>query len=189
MNFKLKKIEIENETNYKKSKIGGSPVFPLGFFQKQNLDEDLFIAQINLSEINNQLLPKKGFLYFFLNIDMYPYVPKVLYTDEEVREVFENINEGFEDYGEIEGYEIVPSNDDTGLLFCSEVHQNLALELESYIEVDANELISLLEFDSLELPFNVLNLGTPDGWYLFLIKKEDLKKLDFSKVEFISFGS
>ncbi len=185
MYFKLQKMEFENEMNYEKSKIGGSPVFPIGFFTENNLEEDMFIAQVNLNEIKCEGLPQEGYLYFFLNVDKYPYQPKVFYTKEQVREVYEDINEGFEDYGRIDAYEIIPTTEDYG-------HSLATLpnpELDIDCMVDTTDLIVLLELDSLELPTNVLNLGTPDGWYLFVIQKNDLENLDFSKVEFVSYGS
>ncbi len=185
MNFKLVKIDKEDESNFECSKIGGSPVFPLGFLEKNGVYDDLFIAQLNLAELNLPRLPKQGFLYFFLNVDEYPYQAKVLYSNEQVREVFELINEHFDDFGDPSAYKIVPTDEQTGLGICTQFNPNL--DLDCVIRTEG--ALNLLELDSLELPFGVLTLGQPDGWYLFVIDDDDLAELDFSNVTFLSYGS
>ncbi len=185
---KLNKIKEENEYTYGVSKLNGSPVFPLNFFMENELDELYFVAQINLKEINNyqEYLPKTGYLYIFLDVSSYPYTPKVLYTNDEIKEVYDDINDYFDCFGDYKGYQLTFSTSEESPHY---ILGNIDENLEIDCEVDTNGLVVLFMLDSLELPSNVCTLGQPDGWYIFLIKEEDLKKLDFSKVIFVDFGS
>lgn len=183
--FKLTKIEEEDEKTYERSKMLGSPVFPKGFVGKHKLNDALFICQLNLSEMSDPKLPTEGFLYIFLNIDTYPYKPKVFYTNEEVLEVFDTINEGFDDYGDPNGYLIEKVDEYDGFGFLTEFDPSLDLDSQ----IDTSEYACLLEIDSINLPVNTLTLGQPDGWYMFLIKEEDLKAKNFKNVKFITYGS
>ncbi len=185
MNFKLVPIAEENENTFELSKIGGSPAFPWGFLQENSLENDLFVAQLNLSQWQIPSLPETGFLYFFLNVDEYPYQAKVVYTDDTVCEVYELINEYFDDFGDPSAYAIMLSQDETGLGICTQFNPDL--DLDSQIETA--HALNLLELDSLQLPQGVLTLGQPDGWYLFVIDEDDLKAGDFSNVTFLSYGS
>ena len=103
--IKLNKIKKENKITYEKSKMFGSPVFPLHFLEENNLDELFFVMQINLREIQDyqDYLPKEGYIYIFLDTSRYPYTPKVIYTNEEVIEVYDDINEQTEGIKGIKG--------------------------------------------------------------------------------------
>lgn len=183
--FNFKKITKEDNDTFELSKIGGSPVFPKNFYKKNKLQDDFFFAQVNLKELSSDPLPKEGFLYFFLKCGSYPYKARVFYSKEEPKEVIEGINDDFADFGNSEGYQLVKSSKDTGFALCSDFNPDLDLESQ----VTLKDGICLLEIDTISLPPNTLTLGQPDGWYMFVMKKEDLKKLDFSKVEFMEFGS
>lgn len=186
--IKLNKIKEENETTYEVSKMLGSPVFPRYYLQDNNLEELFFVMQINLEEIKDyqDYLPKEGYIYIFLDTSRYPYIPKVLYTNEEVIEVYDDINEQFFEYGNYQGYSLSFSLDEESPHY---ILGNIDVDLDIDCEIDTTGYVVLLSIDSLELPQRVLTIGQPDGWYIFLIKEEDLKKLDFSKVKFIDFGS
>lgn len=185
--FKIRKMEVEDSSNYEISKMFGSPVFPTDFFEKNKLNDDFFLLQINLEEIKDMqnILPKEGYLYFFLNILEYPYVPKVLYTKEEITTVYDDINEVFEEMGDYHGYELVFGSDDEGHFIIGDIDPNLDLDCE----IDTTGYVTLLQIDSLNLPNNICQLGEPDGWYIFLIKEDDLRNLNFKNVKFVSFGS
>ncbi len=185
MNFKLVKIDQENESNFECSKIGGSPVFPMNFLEDNGVYDCLFVAQINLAQIKCDKLPSEGFLYFFLNIDEYPYEGKVIYTNEQVVQVYQLINEDFDEFGDPSAYQIVPTEEDAGLGICTPFDENL--DLDSQIETFG--AINLLELDSMSLPQGVLTLGQPDGWYLFVIDTDSLAEGDFSQVTFLAYGS
>ncbi len=187
--FRLEPIAEENETNFECSKIGGSPCFPLDFLEQHSLYDDLFVAQLNLAELQIPNLPNEGFLYFFLNVEEYPYQAKVVFNNAPVEEVFVLINEDFEDFGDPSAYQIIPiegkDEQQTGLGICTEFDPNLDLDCV----IDTADNLNLLELDSLSLPYGVLTLGQPDGWYLFVISKKDLEKGDFSNVQFVAYGS
>lgn len=186
--FKIRKIEEENSSNYEISKMFGSPVFPTDFFEKNKLNDDFFLIQINLAEIKDlqDVLPKEGYLYFFLNILEYPYIPKVFYTNEEITTVYDDINEVFEEMGDYHGYELVfGDNSEDAHFILGDIDQDLDLDCE----INTEGYVTLLQIDSLNLPNGICQLGEPDGWYIFLIKENDLKNLNFKNVKFISFGS
>lgn len=186
--FKVKKIEKESYSTFDKSKMFGSPVFPRKFFKKHRLDNYFFLMQVNLKDLEGkqEYLPSIGYLYFFLDISSYPYYPKVIYSNEEVIEVYDDINEIFSEYGDYHGYELVfDFEGDSGNYLLGNIDEDLDLDSE----LDTTGYISLLQLDSLSLPEGMCQLSQPDGWYIFLIKKEDLENLNFRKVKFIDFGS
>ena len=95
--FSLKRVSHEENANLDHSKLLGTPVFPEDFFETHDLnDNDYFVAQLNLSEIKdpNGLLPNKGFLYFFLDID--ELTPKVIYEPRDPEMMMDDINESFD---------------------------------------------------------------------------------------------
>ena len=186
--FKLEEILNEDISTYEISKVSGSPALPTDFLEKHNLENDLFVMQINLTEISkyNKLLPSSGMIYIFLDVESFPYIPKVIYTTEEITTVYDDINEGFEDYTKVNGYKLKVTNSlDDGHYLFGEVDVDLDIEQE----FDITGYKVLLSIDSLNLPYGVLRLGSPDNWYIFLIKEDDLINKDFSKVKFIDFGS
>lgn len=188
--FKLTKILKESPETFEKSKILGSPVFPKDFIERNDLEDKYFVMQLNLSELNiynsNTILPSQGFLYFFLDVNTYPYKPSVIYTSEEVIEVYDDINDIYEDFGDYHGYMIeFDDNPECGHYLLGDINQDLDLDCE----FDTTGYVTLLEIDSLNLPENCMQIGQPDGWYIFLIKEKDLRNLNFKKVKFVDFGS
>lgn len=186
VHFKLVKLVKEDEKNYAVSKIGGQPVFPKDFMKKHHLEDDLFICQVNLKELHDEKLPEKGFLYFFLNTRDYPYKPKVFFSeDEDPIEVVEDINDAFDFSDDRSGFQMVRTDEDTGFGLDTPFDPNI----DADASFDTEGKVNLLELDTISLPEGVLQLGQPDGWYMFIIKETDLAKRDFSKVEFNAFGS
>lgn len=193
--FTQSKIEQETNETYVCSKFLGSPVFPQDFLLNKNgecilSESDYFIMQLNLEDISNieTPLPKKGMLYFFVNVDTLK--PRVLYAksiDDGQLEVWDDINDCFsEEYGETQGYKLIfDENLDEGHYIVGDVNPDIDLETDT----DIDGYVTLLEIDFLSLPTdNMLRfgeMGISDGRYIFLIKEDDLKKLKFSKVKFI----
>ena len=183
----------ETAENYHKSKFLGSPVFPEHFLDGKELDENsFFLMQVNLEDLKGrqEYLPKSGFLYFFLDPDTF--VPTVLFTEEEPLIVIEDINEIFEgEYGDTAAYELVFDSDiEEGHYLLGDVNSDLGLEGDT----DLEGKVTLLEIDALALPddanlldFNSLANGI--GHYVFLIREDDLRKRDFSRVELIDCGN
>ncbi len=180
MFYSLNLIVDENEKTYELSKISGTPLFPYNFIENNNLEDDLFIAQINLKTIDNEYLKfiSEGFIYIFLNVDVYPYKVKCFYSKDDAIMVYEDINEGFEEYIDVNGYEMVLNNEKKDIGICTKINPIIS---EEYGYND--DYLNLLEIDTLE--FNNISISSPDSILYFIIRKEDLKKLDFKKIIFI----
>ncbi|WP_407848702.1 DUF1963 domain-containing protein [Chryseobacterium sp. KCF3-3] len=91
-------LEVPKSNELNLSRIGGKPLFQKDI---DNLDLSLtFLAQISLNEIKdkNEILPKDGNLYFFLNTTLDNRFPdqkenfKILYCDEENLNYFKKEN-------------------------------------------------------------------------------------------------
>lgn len=194
--FTQKKIIEENENTFCSSKILGTPTFPEGFLYGEDgefilYDTEYFIMQLNLQEIKgrNDKLPKKGMLYFFIDVDTLE--PRVLYANDITNcrlEIIDDINDHFEEevYGEKEGYQLIFDETlEDGHYVFGDINPDLDLETD----IDTEGYVTLLEIDFLALPHtNMLRfgeLGISDGRYVFLIKEDDLERLDFSNIIFI----
>ena len=194
LNFSVRRVDTEENASLDTCKLLGAPVFPEDFFEKNHIrDNDYFVAQLNLSEIKdpNGLLPTSGFLYFFLDIDKL--TPKVIYEPRDPETVMDDINDGFDKdscgdtralYMEFEG------SGPKEQFILGDIDPSL--DLDCFTNTDG--YVVLLQLDALELPQHdmVLQFTTLckyDGYYIFLIKEEDLKKGNFSKVKFADFGS
>ena len=191
INFSLNRVEQEENATLDTSKLLGSPVFPSDFLETNDInDNDYFVAQINLSEIKdpNGLLPEKGWLYFFLDFE--DLTPKVFYEQREPEEVVDDINEGFDKSFCGDTTALYMDFKGKGHFLLGDINEDL--DLYSFTEIDG--YMVLLMLDALEFPPNhpILQfsiLSKYDGYYIFLIKEEDLRKKDFSKVKFVDYGS
>lgn len=190
--FTQTKVDPEPGPLLDRSKFLGAPAFPEGFMDRNELgDTDYFIAQVNLEEVGEQdLLPSHGYLYFFL--DVLTLEPKVFFEQGEPAEVVSDFNEAFDpdEFGPIEAYHFVFGVDKGHFLFGD---PDPDLDLGMYLE-NPEDYVTLLQIDSLSLPdgealFQIGSLAPYDGYYIFLIKREDLEKLDFTKVRYIDYGS
>ncbi len=162
--FKILTNIQETDENLDNSKFFGSPVFPENFLENNNLENDFFFFMLNLNEYQNSLFPQNGFLYFFLNLDHNPCTPKVIYTTDELVEVYDNINEDF-------------NMEDSNALFiekCDESNNALFLEKES--------TVILLQIDLDFVPLSFPRFNKTSGKIVFEISKEALTKKDFSCV-------
>lgn len=183
--FTLTREGNEQNKDLDRSKLFGSPTFPLDFMSKKGLNDDYFFAQINLDEIKDyqNVLPKEGMLYFFLRPTKYSFKAKVLYTKEELGEVMGEVNEMF---GDLCFNDALYMNFNEG-----EGHHYLLDGFDQEVpEADRDDYVVLLKVD----PLNVLAsdfpiFNNPDDELYFVILKEDLEKLDFRKVKFIAHGS
>lgn len=175
----------EENRDLDRSKLFGNPVFPNSFMKRNKLNDAYYFAQINLSELKeyDTPFPKEGMLYFFLKFNKYSITPKVLYTNEELYEVMDDVNEIFEelDFKDALYLEFNKGNGSNYLL------DNFDKEIP---ESDRDDYIVLLKVD----PLNILASDfpifvNPDDELYFVIDKEDLDKLDFKKVKLIAHGS
>lgn len=78
------------------SKFFGAPVIPAAW-QDMFSDDVIFFAQIRLSDIAEldceNRLPHTGYLYLFLDVEMYPYQAMAYYFDGEPNVVIDDFNE------------------------------------------------------------------------------------------------
>ena len=193
--FTQTSIDVESPETYLCSKFLGAPAFPQNFLLDKDgesilSDADYFIMQINLEDVADRAspLPKKGMLYFFIDVDTL--TPKILLADDldsGTLEVYDDINDGFsDDFGQTGGYRLVfDATLDEGHCFLGEIDPNIGLESD----VDTHVYVNLLEIDFLALPSEDMlrfgDLAIGGGHYVFLVKEDDLKGLDFSRVLFI----
>ena len=90
----LKKADKNGDPG--KSKFFGDPVVPNAWAER-DFGEQIFFCQINLADIaaldTENRLPRTGWLYVFLDTEVYPYKPAVYYYDGEPDTVLDAFNE------------------------------------------------------------------------------------------------
>ncbi len=174
--IKLKVEKAHGDYDYGTSKFLGAPTMPEEWLSDGTLsDDDFFFCQIKLSELREHtdctLLPEKGFLYFFLKKESDEnFVPNVKLFNEEPDTLIDDFNLGFDFLGD--------TDDEYSIDFAE---NSTSSETALFIE-DGNNYI-LLQYDPLDdnmPPF----LQETEKQAFFTISKEDLKKLDFSKITF-----
>ncbi len=184
--------EDETPYDYPRSKFFGSPVFPRSFIEKEVNFDWVFIAQINLEDVDyydtDRLLPHKGYLYFFYDEDKKDI--HVMYTAKEITDVVENYNRRFDKKAFEKPYYMTFETKeevivDSEIRFSSQDGTKLlGFEYDNIKKglIDEDEVM-LLQIDPLcaiDFPFiSGNNIG-----YIF-IKAEDLKKKNFKNTKFI----
>ncbi len=185
INFVLKRVELEPNDMLDTSKVFGSPVFPKDFMNRHRLNGDYFFAQLNLDELKeyDTPLPKEGMLYFFLRPSKYSFKPVVIYSNEELYEVMDDVNEIFEE---------LDFKDALYMKFCPQGESGYLLDVfdQEVPEIDNDDYVVLLKVD----PLNVLAsdfpiFNNPDDEIYFVINKSDLLDNNFKKVKLIFQGS
>ncbi len=158
------------------SKFFGSPTMPEEWLGDGTVgDEDFFFCQLRVSEFKGfdegGLAPQVGFIYFFLTFKDGMFVPNVRYCKDEPDTIIDDFNAGFDFLGDTEAeYSIdyckKDSNEDGTALF-----------------IDKGDNVILLQYDPLDDNMPSFLANTEKIAY-FTIKKDKLKALDFSSVEF-----
>lgn len=94
--IKIRITKAEGEHDPGASKFFGAPVIPgewLNFFA----EDIIFFAQLRLSDIaaldTENKLPHTGYLYLFLDTEMFPYQAMAFYYDGEPNTVVDDFNE------------------------------------------------------------------------------------------------
>lgn len=158
------------------SKFFGSPTMPEEWLADETIgDDDFFFCQLKLSEFkafdkDNILPAKSGFIYFFLSETENGLKPNVQYFEKEPETLIDDFNAGFDSLGDIETefsidyFETKETTDGTGILVS-----------------DKDEII-LLQYDPLDDGMPEF-LAETENVACFKIEKEDLQKLNFSKVK------
>ena len=92
--IKIKKADGDHDPCA--SKFFGAPVLPDGWAELFS-EDIIFFGQIRLSDIaeldTENKLPHKGYLYLFLDVEMYPYQAMAYYTELEPSVVVDDFNE------------------------------------------------------------------------------------------------
>ncbi|MCR5078953.1 MAG: DUF1963 domain-containing protein [Bacilli bacterium] len=190
--FRLKRVEKEENKDLDASKLLGSPVFPKNFLKRNRIGSNYyFLAQINCAELPSiSPFPSKGYLYFFVDINEFK--AKVVFTEEELEELIEDINDNFD--REICGdptclrMEFEDGGEGESGVF-GDIDPNIGLEGETEVEGK----VVLLQLDAYSLPedprpLTFSDFGLRDGYWVFLIEKDDLEKGDYRRVELIEVG-
>ena len=204
--IRLQTKYAENELPIGASKLFGNPDVPQGFewpyIEVDGEEYDLsFIGQINLSEVakydKDGLLPKKGMLYFFYDLDEMPFSPdnlnacRVIYHESgENLEPMRFVDEDGEDLSfremQVE-FECVEAGfwDDEGEthLFLGEPSMDNGFFYEC---IDGWQM--LFQLDSIETDDICINF-TDEGFLCFYIDKEKLLAKDFSDVRIMQIYS
>ncbi len=158
--------------DYEGSRFFGSPLVPAGWEDKFSPDV-MFFGQIRLSDIaaldKEQKLPHTGYLYIFLDIGVYPYVPIIEYYDGVPDTIIDGFNECFDISGVNKSYEMVfTDGKDDGCFLFGEYDG----ELDPRGDV-------LLRYDPLEIEDGLLS-GI-DG-YLYFMFGEDSADISSAKL-------
>ncbi len=158
------------------SKFFGSPTMPEEWLEDGTVgDDDFFFCQLKLSEFKsydkNDVVPEKGFIYFFLTEEDGNFIPNVRYCNAEPDTIIDDFNAGFDFLGDTDiEYSIdffeAEKNADTSSLFIKD-----------------GDTVTLLKYDPLDDNMPGFLSETEKVGY-FSIKEENLKNLDFSKVTF-----
>ena len=160
------------------SKFFGSPTLPECLMDAYP-DDSVFLAQIRLADIKDMdpenRLPHEGYLYFFLDAEMYPSYDLYALVDhilEEPKYIVDDYNE----YAPIEGLT------DTYVITFEKVDGNyngtkLLGSPSDYIDEYDDKPPLLLQYDPYE--FDVPFLASLDGYaYVFMGEKEENKFVD-----------
>lgn len=182
ISFTCIRVDHEKNAELDTSKIFGAPTFPKDFLEKHGLEEDYYFAQINLEQIDSYLLPKKGMLYFFIRLLEYEFEPIVIYSDEELVEVMDDVNEIFGEYDFKDALVMHFDEDGESGFILDEFDQEIPEADQDYFVLLKVDPLNILASD-----FPILN--NPDDEIYFMMEKEDLMKLDFSKVKLVFHGS
>ncbi len=93
--IKIKLTKAEGEYDITASKLFGAPVLGEGW-EDEFSEEVIFFGQIRLADIApfdpENRLPHTGYLYLFLDTEIYPYTPITQYYDGEPRLVMDDFN-------------------------------------------------------------------------------------------------
>lgn len=158
------------------SKFFGSPTMPEEWLSDGTVgDEDFFFCQLKLSEFKKYdksgLAPQVGFIYFFLTFKDGQFIPNVRYWNKEPDTLIDDFNAGFDFLG------------DTEAEYSIDYFETDSAEDGTRLFIDNDETVTILQYDPLDDNMPSFLANTERIAY-FTIAKDDLKKLDFSNVEF-----
>ncbi len=158
------------------SKFFGSPTMPEEWLSDGTIgDEDFFFCQLKLAEFKSydkeNIIGNKGFIYIFLTEDNGSFIPNVRYCEAEPDTLIDDFNAGFESLGDVETE------------FSIDFFDTDEAEDGTRILVKNGDEITLLQYDPLDDGMPEFLADTEKIAY-FTMSLSDLKKYDFSKVNF-----
>ena len=184
--MKVRKVEPGEEIDEGCSKFFGSPTVPESL-KDPYPDDGVFFAQIRCEDLGDLdpecRLPHEGYLYFFLDAEMYPsddLYMMVKHTLEEPKYILDDYNEECNIKGLTDTYVITFEKVDAG-------YSGTKLLGYPSNDVDDNDDRGglLLQYDPLE--FDVPFLSTCDGYaFVFFGDSEENK---FSGADYVVWGS
>ncbi len=172
--MKLKRRR-DNLDNVDASKFLGDPVIPAELDADSVLgDDEIFLCQLDCAAIapydTQRLLPDSGWLWFFVDIEEYPYAPRVIYSVSEPEFVLEEYNEEW-----VENTSVA-----YGITFSNGAKDNCGAVL---LGSGAGQSVTLLTVDTVKAKLGVLSGA--GGALHFVIDRDDLAARDFSRVRLI----
>ncbi|MBQ9710195.1 MAG: DUF1963 domain-containing protein [Clostridia bacterium] len=184
--MKVRKAAPDEEIDEGCSKFFGRPCLPESM-EEPYPDDGVFFAQIRCEDIKDldpeNRLPHEGYLYFFLDAEMYPsndLYMMVDYTTEELAYVIDDYNDECNIKGLTDTYVITFEKADAGyegtkLLGCP----------SNDVDDSGDRTGLLLQYDPLD--FDVPFLSTLDGYaYVFFGDNDEDK---FKGVDYVVWGS
>ena len=184
--MKARKVEADEKIDESCSKFFGRPCLPESMGEPYP-DDGVFFAQIRCSDIKDLdpecRLPHEGYLYFFLDAEMYPsndLYMMVDHTTDELKVVIDDYNECCNIKGLTDTYVITFEKVDAG-------YEGTKLLGYPSNDVDDSDDRSglLLQYDPLD--FDVPFLSTLDGYAFVFFGEDDEDK--FSGADYVVWGS
>lgn len=175
MKLELVKMPFDDETNLGESHILGCPDVPSVWNDDAIFfNDEVFVGQINLSEVSHPLLPNSGILYFFFASMSKPYRGIVRYaSDLSNLERIDFNEEAPLEFNYNQEYKINFIDEEGDITLLGKMPK-----LSGYKPV-SNE-VCLLKLDFSNYPEIDLFKDLTDP-VCFLIKKEDLENKNFEK--------
>ncbi len=158
--------------NIDDSKFLGDPVIPAELDADSVLgDDEVFICQLDCAQMKpldrHDLLPREGWLWFFVDLEEYPYSPRVVYSKWGPEFVLEEYNEEWvEDTTRAWGVTFSDKEKDDGG----------AVILPRVTEDD----VTLLSIDPEKTQLGLL--AGAGGTVSFVLKRDELTAQDFANV-------
>ena len=161
----MKLMAINRETEIEESKLFGEVYLPETWLEEDVFSPfEFFLCQLDLASFDFEFMPKRGYLYFFIeatSLTEKKLKPVVRYFDGEP-DAYTDFNDGFFD----------------------EEPKTFALVSESIgtlnIDCECGNQVCLLEITSALLPFEISTKKMK-----FLANKNDIDKNDYSKTSLV----
>lgn len=171
----IKVKKADKASNPGASKFFGDPTVPNAWVEKWS-DDVLFFCQIRLSDIaeldSDNRLPHTGYLYIFLDTEVFPYTPMVYYYDGEPDTVIDDFNEAETEFSHLtEAWEMefTKADDDADGIKMFGIPSDW-----SYGEPVPK---LFMQYDPLEAPMGFLDNADGFAYFVFGEDEKDLENI------------